>query len=207
MTHGNGTRWIAVVAVAAMGAMGTAASASELGFKIGANMATLNASTFKNTDPVTGLLGGGYVSLGLGTVALEVDLLFSAKGYKLADTAQATALTVVNKFNYIEVPVLLKYMLVPKGPVRPYLAGGPAIAFLMSAESKTELSGATTTTDVKSALANYDYSIVLDAGVSLDVGVMLSLDVRYSIGLADISRTEGVNTRNSVISILGGIGF
>lgn len=207
MTLGKTTLWIAIVAVASLGANAPGAAASEMGVKIGVNMASLNASTFKNTDPVNGLLGGAYVSLGAASFAVEADLLFSAKGYKFADSAQATVLTVVNRFNYIEVPVLFKYMLVPKGPVRPYLAAGPAVAFLMSAESKTELAGATTTTDVKSALKNYDYSIVLDAGVSIDVGVMLSLDVRYAIGLADISRTEGINTRNSVISILGGIGF
>lgn len=187
----------------------------EMGVKGGVNIANVSGSSVASTSAVvltssqtTGLIGGVFMSVGEGHFAFAPELLFTAKGYKATGAIGTTALTVVDHFNYIEIPVLLKVFLIASGPIRPYLSAGPAISFLMSAQSKTELAGATTTADAKSALRSYDYSAIANAGLALSLGfITLSADVRYDLGLANISRTSDVNSKNSVISILAGCGW
>jgi len=205
-----GKSLIAALSVLALLA-GPAGAEFQKGLKAGVNIATLTGSSIQNADSITGFTWGVFVSVGLGPVALAPELLFSAKGYKYTGTVGSSALTVVNNFNYIDIPVLLKYSIIPTGPVRPYLAAGPALSILMSAKSKADLAGSTSTTDVKNALSSSDYSIVLDGGLDFALGALtLSADVRYAIGLADVSKSSNgvsVNTKNSVISILAGVGF
>lgn len=208
MTHGK-SLMVALTGLALLA--GTAGADFQKGLKAGVNIATLTGSSVQNASSITGFTGGIFVSVGLGPIALAPELLFSAKGSKYTGTVGAAALTVVDNFNYIDIPVLLKYSIIPSGPVRPYLAAGPELSFLMSAKAKSDLAGSTTTTDVKSALSSSDYSIVVDGGLDFVLGVTtLSADLRYAIGLADISKSSGsvsVNTKNSVISILVGVAF
>lgn len=206
------TQVIAALAVLGASVAPARADMFEKGIKAGVNIANssidIDGGTPPDLESVTGLTAGVFVSVGFGPIAIEPDILFTAKGYKYDTTVGAAALSVVNNFNYIEVPILLKWMIIPAGPVRPYLGAGPSIAFLMSAESKADLAGAETTQDVKDSLSSSDYSAVLDAGISFSLGIAkVSADVRYSIGLADVDKTTGVNTKNSVISILAGVAF
>lgn len=182
----------------------------DLGVKAGVNIANadLDVAGAPSTDAITGFTGGGFIAIGLGAIELEGDLLFSAKGYGYDEDISGAAATVVNNFNYIEIPVLLKWMIIPVGPVKPYLAAGPSLSFLMSAESKTELAGASDTQDIKDSLGAADYSAVIGAGVRIGLAVVsLHAEVRYAIGLADVSDTSGYSLKNNTVSILAGIGF
>ena len=194
--------------MAMVAALAAAPAAAEFGAKAGASIANVMGVSDITADSVTGLTGGAFLSLSGGVVAVEADVLFTAKGYKFASTVGGSALTVVNEFNYIDVPVLVKFYLIPKGPFRPYLGAGPQVSFLMSAESKSTLNNAETKQDVKDALAHYDWAAVLDGGVSLVLGaVTLSADFRYGLGLTGISKTAGEDGKSSVISILAGVAF
>jgi len=217
----HGTRSLAVLALLMLAAgVALADDAADpmnfqVGVKAGVNIANVSGSSVASTSSVvlaasqtTGLIGGVFVSIGEGYLAFAPELLFTAKGYQATGAIGTTALTVVDHFNYIEIPMLLKVFLITTGPFRPYLSAGPAVSFLMSAKSKTELAGATTATDVKSALRSYDYSAIANAGLAVSLGfVTLSADVRYDLGLANISRASGVETKNSVVSILAGCGW
>jgi len=199
---------MAAMVLAGVVVAGSAAADFEKGVKAGVNIATLSGDAVKDAKSVTGIVGGVFLSVGFGPLAVEPDILFTQKGATFNQDVLGTAIKFTQDFSYIDIPVLLKYNIIPAGPVKPYIGAGPAVSFLMSAKSKAEIAGATNTTDVKDALQSYDYSVVVDAGVTFSVAVLkLSADVRYAIGLADISKTSGVSTKNSVISILAGVAF
>jgi hypothetical protein len=199
-----------VILAAALALAPVSGRAFDLGIKGGVNIANADVddATAPSTDSITGLVAGGFLSLGLGPIELEPNLLFSVKGYQYDASVAGAAYEVVNNFQYIEIPVLLKWFVIPAGPVKPYLGAGPSLSFLMSAESKAKLAGSTTTTDVKDALGAADYAAVIAAGVRLGLAVVsLHAEIRYSIGLADVSDTSGASLKNNTVSILAGVGF
>lgn len=205
----NASRLVMVAIAAAVICPPGAHAGFDLGVKAGVNIANASIDTANapSTDAITGLTAGAFVSLGLGAIEIEPDLLFTAKGYKYGDPAVPNA-EFVNKFQYVEVPVLLKWMIIPAGPVKPYLGAGPAIGFLTSADVTSKIAGASTTADAKSALEGSDYSAVIEAGVRVGLGgLSLHGDVRYSIGLADIQKTGSGSLKNNTVSILVGVGF
>src|SRR5687768_9994598 len=123
-----GTKLI-TVAVAAMALCPLRADALfDLGVKAGVNIANadLDVAGAPSTDAITGLTGGGFLAIGLGAIELEGDLLFSVKGYQYDQDISGAAYEVVNNFSYIEIPVLVKWMIIPVGPVKPYIAAGPS---------------------------------------------------------------------------------
>lgn len=204
-----GKRLLAAAAVAAV--LGPVPGlAFDKGIKAGINIAnaSLDMANAPSTDSITGLTAGAFVSLGLGPIELEPNLLFTAKGYGYDDVSGGVTTEVVNNFSYIEIPVLLKWMIIPAGPVKPYVGAGPSIGFLLSAENKATLSGAETATDIKDFMKTTDMSAVITAGVRLGLAVIsLHAEVRYAIGLADISDTSTYGLKNNVVSILAGVGF
>ncbi len=206
----NTGKKLITAAVAAMALCPLRADALfDLGVKAGVNIANASIDTANapSTDAITGLTAGAFLSLGLGAIEIEPNLLFTAKGYKYGDPTTPDA-EFVNKFQYVEIPVLVKWMIIPVGPVKPYLGAGPAIGFLTSADVTSKIAGASTTADAKSALEGSDYSAVIEAGVRIGLGaISLHGDVRYSIGLADIQKTGSGSVKNNTVSILVGVGF
>jgi hypothetical protein len=81
--------------------------------------------------------------------------------------------------NYLEVPVLLKFDMVPTGPLHPNLFVGPAVALLMS----SEISAFGYSADVADYVKSMDFGFVLGAGLDYK---RLTLDVRYTMGLGGV---------------------
>ena len=199
---------MAALVLAGVVMAGSAAADFEKGVKAGVNIATLSGDAVKDASSVTGIVGGVFVSVGFGPLAVEPDLLFTQKGAKFSQDVLGTAYDFTQNFSYVDIPVLLKYNIIPAGPVKPYIGAGPAISFLLSADQKTAIAGASSTDDIKDQLTSYDYSVVVDAGVTFSLAVIkLSADVRYQIGLADVSKDATASAKNAVISILAGVAF
>ena len=80
---------------------------TTLGVKGGINIATVDTNVSDISDLVdskTGFVGGGFVTLGLGSLfALQPELLYSQKGFQVDEFGE----TVKFNTNYIEIPVLL----------------------------------------------------------------------------------------------------
>jgi outer membrane protein W len=214
MRYGQYVAALAVVAMAAgpiwaeeSNAEGGARSL-ELGVKAGANFARLTGDNVDDPAAVTGLTGGVFMSIGKGSVALEPGVFFTAKGYKYTSSVPSNVRAVTDNYNYLEIPVLLKFVINPRGEVRPYIAAGPAWSFLISERTKTDLSASTSTGAVERALPNSEISVVVDAGLAISVGLAtVSFDLRHAIGVTDVSRVDGVTARNSVTTILAGLAF
>ncbi len=199
-----------ILMVASVLIMPVTGMAFDKGIKAGVNIAnaSIDVANAPSTDAITGLTAGAFISLGLGPIELEPNLLFTAKGYGYDDVSGGVTTETVNNFSYIEIPILVKWMIIPVGPVKPYLGAGPSFGFLMSAEAKSTIAGVEDTADIKEFMKGTDMSAVLTAGVRFGLAVVsLHAEVRYAIGLSDISDGGAYSLKNNVVSIIAGIGF
>lgn len=184
----------------------TTAASAQLGISKGLigglNMASLSgADVSGDAKGVTGYAAGLYVEINIpGPFSIEPEALYSIKGSKIA----IGSLTFTNNYAYVDIPVLLKYYL-PIPLVRTYLYAGPSYSILLSAKSKREGSGVTSSeTDVKDGMSANDLGAVVGLGVGFS---SLRVDARYSLGLSTIDKNGTFKMYNRVAAVYVGIGL
>ncbi len=113
-------------------------------------------------------------------IALQPELVFSMQGSKKTT------------LNYINVPLLFQYMF--NNGFR--LQAGPQLGFLASAKTKTN----NVQTDVKDNFEPIDFGVAV--GVSyVNPATNFGVDVRYNIGITDISKNDNANIYNRGLQI------
>jgi len=171
----------------------TAAADVRFGIKGGANIANVNGnfsdelSDWKST---VGFCAGVFLELNLGRIlTIQPEVLYTVKG---ADSGTGKL-----KFDYIEIPVLLKVR-IPISSFHPFVFAGPAFGFSL----KAVLDGIKID-DMPAA----DYGAVLGGGVQL--GRSIHVDVRYTMGLSklEIPDLGTIDLKNGVISATIGLAF
>ena len=183
-----------VTAFAALLALPQPAAADvRFGLKGGASIANVNGDfvdALGDWKSTVGFCGGIFLEFNFGRVlTLQPEVLYTMKG---ADTGEGKL-----KFDYIEIPVLLKLRL-PTGHVHPFIFAGPAFGFTL----KSALEGIELEDFPKS-----DYSAVLGGGLQL--GRSIHIDIRYTMGLQklEIPDLEAIDLKNGVISATIGLAF
>jgi len=171
----------------------TSAAGIKFGLKGGANIANVNGNwndELGDWKSTVGFCGGIFLELNFGKVlTIQPEVLYTMKG---ADTGDGKL-----KFDYIEIPVLLKVR-IPTGTIHPFIFAGPAFGFNLKALIEGyEIS------DMPPA----DYSAVLGGGLQL--GRSVHIDVRYTMGLQklDIPDLETIDLKNGVLSATLGLAF
>jgi len=194
-----------LVFVVLMG-LGSLALAQGLSFglKGGINLSSASGDWAQGAESRSGIAGGGFITLGLlPSFAIQPEILYSQKGYKLSGDAAGVPWVGEYRINYVEVPVLAKFSFGVL--VKPYIVAGPYYATKISGSWK-ETVGDTTTTGTMDYVKNSDLGFVLGAGISTPV--KLSLDVRYSNSLSTIFVEDIDGTthdwKNSNISVMVG---
>jgi len=148
----------------------------------------------------SGFLGGVFVRVGvLGIVAVQPELLYTQKGAK----SESGSTKDTWNLSYLEIPVLVRFD-IPFVIVRPFLYGGPTLAFKLSAKAKTEQSGQTDEADIDGAKSS-DTGIALGVGADLNVLGFGSIvvDLRYTRGFG--SFVDPGDIKNEVFSAMVGI--
>lgn len=203
-----------LVFVAAAGAQAEGAGLIAKGIKAGVNIAGNSGSdTDSHHKWRTAFVGGGFLTYGLsGALAIQPEILYAMKGYKWEDAGYKET----GKYNYIEIPILLKYMVQMQSSMTPSLFVGLAPAFLMSAETDWDYGGEigailgdTGTEDVKDYTKSFDLGLVFGGGFDFALGNgKLLLDYRYTMGLTKIDDSaDKLDVKNKAISITAGYGF
>ncbi len=82
-------------------------------------------------------------------------------------------------FNYLDIPLLVRFDIPSEGSVAPYLTAGPVVGILLSANEK--FNGESSSIDDE--MKTFNFGLSLGAGVSVN---QLHFDLRYEIGLANI---------------------
>ncbi len=122
------------------------------------------------------------IPIGGGDFVLQPEIHWLQKGYQIADaTADTFAFgKVVNTFNYIELPLLLRYNAGANHKV--FVTGGPAAGYFISGTQKSDTYG--TQSFDKSTFHRLEWSMYLGAGIVLGAW---EVDLRYMQGFNDIA--------------------
>jgi opacity protein-like surface antigen len=184
--NGNNNMKFNFIAVIAAMLISGAASAQHvnIGIKGGVNLYNIHNDNGTKYDMKVGYNIGllGHIHLG-SQFAMQPELVFSTQGakYKIANTNAELNL------NYINIPLLFQYMF--DNGFR--LEAGPQLGFLVSAKSKV----GNTSTDIKNNFNAVD--IGLGVGMSyVNPPSGFGFDIRYNVGLNDISENSSVKTSN-----------
>jgi hypothetical protein len=199
---------LAVLTVAALVPQNLSAA---VGIKGGFNLANV---VIKPADPgmpdnkdLRGLTGGVFFSLNLGFIGIQPEILYSRRGWLWEESG----IKMEFMLDYIEVPLLVKLNVLPVGPVRPVIFGGPSYGYLFKATGRTTISGTDpSVTDIKDMFEKSSWGGVIGAGLELRTPfVMLTLDGRYHIGVSNIwaDPVEGETAKHKGFSVMVGIGF
>lgn len=178
-------RLLIVLAVLLVGGKAQAAAAQvsiDGGIAFGMNMATLHAASDDHLGYRSAATGGlfGQVDV-VGPLAVRGELVMSPKGTQI-DTEQGE-LTL--KANYVELPVLLVGRLPFAGRYSPHLVAGPA--FGLKLYERQGAPGLSFRTD-QTTFARTDAGVTVGAGASLGGPGALMVEVRYTLGLVDVTR-------------------
>jgi len=178
----------------AFSAGGVFAQGISGGIKVGANFANQKYdSDFGDFSPDArtsmhlGLFATIMVSESFG---IQPELMYNSVGSKF----ELGGNDLVQKLNYLTVPVMLRYNPVPVFNIH----AGPQFGFLLSAKSEADGNSE----DIKDGYKGLDLGIGVGAGVDLPMG--LGISARYVMGLSNVAEEfdgEDAKVTNSAIQL------
>jgi opacity protein-like surface antigen len=179
------------------------------GFTVGVNLANVAVepafsefTTGATNGMRPGLLIGGTLEWGIRDfiLAFQPEVQYVEKGVNV--TVNGDAFREI-KLTYIEFPVLARIKLLD-GPTKVYAAVGPNFGFNLSSTGEQATGDTARTVDYFDAIKRTDIGVDLGAGAEFEVSPGLSVlaDVRYSLGLTDVTepvpgREDAEETWNS----------
>ncbi len=151
------------------------------------NFAGDDAGFGESWDPKTGFFIGGLVDLPVsGNFHVQPELMYSMEGATVGDTGAGELDYGVS---YLRIPIMAKYYIIQGLS----LQAGPEIAFKVgTAEDYGD-------ENIKSM----DFGIGAGAGYELPMGLMF--DIRYNLGLSNISESSDVDVNNTGLQL--GVGY
>lgn len=161
-----------------------------------------------------GLSIGGYVGIPLGTsLIFQPELLYVQKGVKDVFEEGGGKSTVTFMLDYIEIPILVKYVIPTSGSVTPSLYAGPFIGFLASSKGNSKVSFAGFSLDEdfeleKDEMNSTEFGLVFGGGLDIN---KIAIDIRYDLGLTSPFKADegedALKVTNSAIQITVGVNF
>jgi hypothetical protein len=148
-----------------------------------------NESSFKN-----GFAGGAYVEYRFDeTFSLQPELLYVQKGQDGGFHWRDFTTTYTANYDYIEIPLLLKYRITTKSSFIPYLLIGPALGINIAAKLDIESQNpftqetATGSVDFSSVMNASEFSWIFGFGLATGLGPgEITFDARFDLGLSKI---------------------
>jgi len=191
----------------------TASSAAGIrgGLKAGLNLSNIHGADVSEAEGLlgapakykVGFVGGGFITFNLSTsIAIQAEALYSMKGAKASEPGWNISANI----NYLEIPILVKFMIPTQGSVKPSLFVGPALALKMSARYKYEEEGYSEEGDIEE-MKSSDLGLVFGAG--LDIGRNIRTDLRYTLGISKVMEAGGYtfDVKNGAFSLMIGYCF
>lgn len=174
------------------------------GLKLGLNLANISAEyngEKENSDMFTGILVGGYLNYSISDkLVFQPELLYSKLGGKQSeyDPDLQMDVNVVFKFDYISLPLNLKYKLTDDFS----LLAGAQVGLLVGAKTGIDFFGTSFSVDSKDQFKSLDFGLNVGASYSIK---KFTLDARYTLGLSNIADFEetdiqDVSFKNRAIS-------
>ena len=166
----------------------------SVGARAGLNIANFSfdpdVATGVTKSSRTGFKFGGALEVGFAPMfALQVEPMFSTGGSELSGPGGKLTF----KTSSIEIPILFKVKIPVAGSVTPYAFVGPNLGLVLSSKSLLEAGGQSQETDWKDQTSSINFALDFGAGAGFKVAPLTTilLDVRYSLGLANILNDKG----------------
>jgi hypothetical protein len=175
----------------------------QLGLKAGLNLANLSGDDAGSPDSKTAFAFGGFFTYQFSPMfAIQPEIYYSMKGATDKMTIEGTTIDLTYTFDYIEIPVLVKFIIPIQGStVKPAIFAGPYLALNTTAKIKAEYQGQSEEEDIDE-LKSSEFGLQFGGGVGFPVGSgELGFDIRYIMGLSNIFDVEGdPDVKNTVIN-------
>lgn len=149
---------------------------------------------------------GGFFNVNFGYIGIQPEVLYVRMGAQYISGSDSLAY----QYDYIQVPVLLKFNILPLGPIKPCVFAGPYGSALLSARRVSNIGGTHLDESIKSETNSTDYGLVFGGGVDFSlIAFKLSVDARYCLGMTNIDKlaTGGDSLKNKAFMVMVGIGF
>lgn len=135
--------------------------------------------------------------------ALQPEILYSSQGGKSRfqdfDEFAGEEMDIQFKVDYISVPVMLKYFVVPGLSV----GAGPQFSFLVDSEAEASFEGEEASVDITDETEKFDLGLAVGLGYGLPGGFLVQ--ARYVRGFSDVYSES--NLRNSIFQVSVGYKF
>ncbi|MBC7361987.1 MAG: PorT family protein [Candidatus Aminicenantes bacterium] len=188
------------------------------GVKGGLNYSNLTfsppADIFTNQKYLKSFSGGFFLAINLGPIGFQPEVLYSRRGFEFSGTDPISGPYQVQiLLDYLEIPLLVRLNIIPLGPIKAYVFGGPSYGYLQKAKFKETSQNSPTTEDIKSDFKSSSLAAVGGLGLDLKIPMLfkITLDARYHYGLSNIIQpTSDLGTykiKNKGFSIMLGLGF
>jgi hypothetical protein len=200
---------------AALIAISPLARADRAGFILGTNLARFSTDPDINASTDANFMFAGFAEFQVSDgFYIEPQLRYIEKGADVSElyTLSAGSDTKVTRTaRYFEIPLHFKWKFRDGESFRPYVFGGPALAFKIGDSTKaTSRSSGSALTTVGSAasLKGLDFSAELGGGLELFFTEDLSMRfaAAYSLGLLNINETSA-NWKTRGLQFYAGLGF
>ena len=189
------------LAVSLLLTVGVFAQDFHYGIKGGANLAVQSeiADYFNNGNIRTGLHAGVFGNMSLNnSFLLQTEVNYEQKGGKSEN--------ITSKYDYISVPVLLKYSLGKSDntALKFNINVGPYAAFLLNAENNIDNEGIESTVDMKDNSEDFEFGIIAGFGLEYPIGAnSLVFDLRLGLGLTAFDQNDSESNNKYVGISLG----
>lgn len=192
------------------------------GIKGGLNYSNLSfsppADFFTDQTYLKNLSGGFFLTINIGPIGFQPEVLYSRRGFEFKGTDPVSSTLYKGQIllDYIEIPLLVRLNIIPLGPIKAYVFGGPSYGYLQKAKLKKTGSNYQTTEDIKSDFKSSSLSAVGGLGFDIKIPMLfkVTLDARYNYGLSNIiSNIQPIGgignykVKNKGFSVMLGLGF
>ncbi len=187
----------------------------DKGFKFGIIQANLAGDTpdAVNLGAKTGFVVGPFFTAHFGSrLAAQAEMLYMRKGGQSVQdtvgisTSDGSGLSTKWLFDYLELPVLVKYQLGSNGIARPAVYFGPTLSILLNSQRSFLYFG----DDVKQKFdvaKSTDFGWTVGGDVNFDVSKgQLCFDFRYTMGLSSVLKSP-LDGQNKAITLMLGYSF
>jgi len=182
-----------VACLLVLGAVSVASAQEPVAFGVKAGVTFSNVSISASGVTLspsrrTGLSAGAFAIVPLSTknLVIQPEALVTMKGAEISESGAKA----VEKYVYLDVPVLVRYNFNTASATKPFVFAGPVVSLLISAKDEFSYGGSSSEDDIKSDMKSSEFSLALGGGV--EFGKLL-VDARYVAGLTNIMSDKALD--------------
>ncbi|MCP4573492.1 MAG: PorT family protein [bacterium] len=157
----------------------------------------------------TGFTGGlTYTRMIKPTMGLQIEGMYASRGVKFDLATGGVTFDAELKFNYLEVPVLLRFAPSPEAKTQPIFLVGPVVGFESGSKMKLSAGGIDAEDDLD-ALNSVTFGLIGALGLrtQLNEKNALMLQARYHLGLSNAIDDDDLSSSAGDIMFMAGMEF